>query len=358
MLLNRRKLLQLTGTSFLVSSCNFLKDFSIPESESDEQILSGYRVGEAFTNADAGIHIGSKSLNTRIKLENEIHSVAYSSKHNTKFFLSKLELYSYAQRGDGPYIPIKAEAGNYFYGHGAVDIKRDVIYTSQAEKPASRDDTMKSNKDGYIYAYSLKDFSLVEKFPSFGKDPHDLKIVGNELLVCNGGANSNVAFINLDTKKLIHSHAIELDHISLRHCEMVDHENFLIASLSTDLNRPCHLYNLNRKTGLKAFEPPPSVSMTLMRAQLLSVLYYDGYVYTTCPFMDNLMVWKLSGEFIGAQDLTAACNLSISKKYKGVIVGSGDDNEVARLIKIENGMIKATKIDWAKGITGAHSLIV
>lgn len=355
--MNRRQFFQASGASLLLAACDF-KLGEAPVSKTVVKIYSGYRVGEAYVSKDAGMHIGSINQNSRVKLANEIHSVIHSKKYDLKVFTSKLELTSYAQIGEGALIPFNAAEGNYFYGHAVVDELRNCLYASQARITKTRDENDRTEEPGFVYVYSIPEFKIVDKFSSFGFDPHDLRIVKDELVVCNGGKDSNVAFIDLKTKKLTRDYKINQSHISLRHCEVVDEENYLIASLTTDLNKPCPLYNLNLKTGLRAFLPPENLDMVLMRAQLLSVLVYKGHVFTTCPFTSSLIVWKTSGEFVGGYDIPAACNLGISAKYDGVIVGSGEDKEVARLIQVENGLLKMTKLPWAVGVTGAHSLIL
>ena len=341
----------------MISACNF-KLGQEPVSESVVKIYSGYRVGESYVSKDAGMHIGTQRSSKRIKLANEIHSVIHSQKNNLKVFISKLELTSYAQIGDGPYLPIQADKGNYFYGHGVIDELRNVLYTSQARITKTRDENDRTDEPGFVYVYSIPDFKIIDKFSSFGMDPHDLRIIKDELLVCNGGRNSNVVFIDLKTRKLTKNYKVHESHISLRHCDVIDGENFLIASLTTDLNKPCPLYQLNLTTGLKAFVPPENLDMALMRAQLLSVINFKGHVFTTCPFTSSLIVWKTTGEFVGGFDIPAACNLGISAKYDGVIVGSGEEKELARLVQIENGALKMSKLPWAMGVTGAHSLVL
>ena len=357
--INRRELLQILGASALLSSCGLLntRPTDLPI-ESHETIFSGYRVGEAYVSTNAGIHMGSTNQNQRIQLKNEIHSVLYSPKHNVKVFVPKLELYAYAQLGHGEIFPIEAGKGNYFYGHGAIDEKRNCVYFSQARITESRDDTDRSNIAGFIYTYSLPDFKFLGQFSSFGNDPHDLKIFNDQLLVCNGGQDSRVSVIDLESKKFVRDYRVRIKHLSLRHIDQMDEENFSIAPLTSDSNKPCPLYNLNLKTGLKPYIISPQLEMALLRFQLLSVLNFGEHVFATCPMTDSLIVWDRNGKFIGGAEIPSASNLAISKKLNGVIVGSGFHKEKARLVKIVNNQISIEKISWGEDISGAHSLIV
>ena len=361
MSLNRRQLLQLAGVSALFHSCHFLKKTQsetivIPRKET---IYSGFRDGAAYVSENAGIHIGSQNQNIRTKLSKEVHSGIYSEANGFMFFIAKLEVESYAQiEKNGPLIPFHAEENHYFYGHGAFDEKRKILYTTQAAITADRSEGKRANQEGYIFVYSVPEMKIIDKFKTFGRDPHDMKIVEDVLVICNGGFDSNVTFIDIQTRKLLGDYHVNVDHLSMRHIDVIDKKNFLVASMSVDLNQPCPLYLLNIDTGFKAFVPPENLAMTLMRVQLLSVLHHDGYAYATCPFKDVVLVFKTTGEYVGAHQIPGASNIAYSNELKGVIVGNGDVKQCARLVRIENGNLKVSSIGWARGITGSHSLLV
>ena len=357
--LNRRQLLQSLGALSLLSSCGLLTRRPAGFfGEKDEFIYSGYRVGEAYENTNAGMHMGSFTTNQRFKLANEIHSVVYSPKFDLKVYVSKLEKLSFSQVGDGEIFPVPADEGNYFYGHAVIDEKRGVAYFSEAKITKTRDEMDRISEPGFIYIRTLPDMKLIGRFSSHGHDPHDLKIVGDELIVCNGGQNSSIAFIDLNTKEHLRSFFVNEEHISLRHITQKDADNFIVAPLTRDMNKPCPPYALNVRTGLKRFEHPFTVEIAMMRAQILSILSYDGYTYGTCPLTDTLMVWDANAKFIGGHHIPSACNLVYSKKYGGVICGSGYETEKARLIKIIDKKVVTTELDWAKDISGAHSIII
>lgn len=356
---NRREFLQLggLGTLFALSGCQYVSDL-FSTSPKEITILSGFRNGEPYESTEVGISIITQNSRKRILLENEIHSVIRSENLDLNVYISKLDLYSYFQFGDGPIKRIQAGEGNYFYGHAAIDEKRKLVYFSEARIVESRSEFDRRSEHGYIYAYKLPDLTFVERFTSYGSDPHDLKILGDELVVCNGGADSNVCFINLDTKALVRDYKVNQEHLSLRHIEVVDSENFNVIPLSRDDNRPCPPYRLNLKSGLQVFPASYMVDMSMFRLQILSGLVHEGYFYGTCPAMDTVAVWNKDLELIGGVEIFAANNLAYSKTLGGVIVGSGGVNEPARLLKIVDGKLQFEKLYWAASLSGAHSLII
>lgn len=356
MQLNRRKLFKFLGAGLLVQSCLPVKNKGSILTN-PERFYSGFRVGEAYVSP-AGLVISSPLSTEKVSFANEIHSIIHSQNLDLKVFVSKLELLSYAQYGKGPYIEIKPEEGNYFYGHGIIDEKRNLFYSTQALKTNDRDDGARNNVKGYVYVHSLPGFEIVEKFPTYGCDPHDMKMLGDQLVICNGGTDSSITVIDLNDRKLIREFKVNVPHLSLRHIEPVNDQNFIIATLTSDLKKTTPLYGLNMKNGLRPYQTPPEIEETFMRSQLLSVCHFKGHVFATCPATHTVLVWNVSGEFIGGQKITSAAGLAISKELDAVIVGSGNPKENARVLTVENGAIRIRNLEWAQGLTGSHVTVV
>lgn len=358
--LSRRSFLGLAGAgaAFAVSGYGLFNHFQLGRTTGPSRIFTGYRVGEPHDNKNAGFAILTPQGRQRFQLDNEIHSIIHSPDRDLYIFVGKLDLYSYYRYGDGPIERITAEIGNYFYGHARIDEKRGLAYFSQARITETRSEFERREEPGFIYVYALPDFKFVKKFSSFGSDPHDLAIVGNELIVCNGGANSNVACIDLDSHTLIRSHEIHQEHLSLRHIEQVDEDNFVVIPLTRDINRTCPPYAFNRKEGFRAFPMPYLLEMTMFRHQVLSGLCHDGYFYGTCPAMDSLAIWTPSGEFVGGVEIPAASSVAYSASLGGVVVGSGDPSQHGRLVRIKDKKIEHEILPWGLNMMGSHSLII
>ena len=357
MAFSRRNLLKFMGAGLVLQSCIPVKKQGSLLTN-PEVIYSGFRVGEAYVSQPAGLIISSPFSTEKITFANEIHSIVHSEKLKLKVFVSKLELLSYAQFGNGPYIEFKPEAGNYFYGHGLIDEKRNLFYSTQAQITKDRDDGGRNYVKGFVYVHALPGFEIIEKFPTFGNDPHDMKMLGDELLICNGGIDSSITVVDLKTKQLVKEYKVNEPHLSLRHIEPVNDQNFIIATLTSDLKKPTPLYGLNLKNGLHVYKTPAEIQSKMMRSQLLSVCHYKGHVFASCPATHMVLVWNVSGEFIGGQRILAAAGLAVSKELDAVIVCSGSPGERARVLNVDNGMIKIRKLEWAMGITGSHATVV
>lgn len=353
---NRRQMLKLAGMSLLIPRMSAPAWGQILR---PEIILSGYRFEVDGGVKEAGLHLGGINLDQQISLANEIHSICHSPELDLKILLPKLDKVAYLQQGQGPLVKFSPGAGNYFYGHGAIDSKRKLLYTTEARIPEGSEDSDRRDIAGYIYAYSLPDLKPMGKFESFGSDPHDLLISQDRLLVCNGGRSSGVAVINLTTRKLIQNYTLPADEeLSLRHITEIDSDNFAVGSLRYFDDQPCPLYHLNLTHGLGLYHMPGALGMSFMKGQLLSVLAHGGYVYATCPMMNSLLVWTSQGEFIGGQVVPRAASLAYSVNERGVIVGSGEESEPGRVARIRNGQLHIEKLPWARRLTGSHSVIL
>lgn len=354
--MNRRNLFKYAGAGLILQACLPVKNKGSVLSN-PEQFYSGFRVGDAYVSP-GGLVISSPLSTEKVKFANEIHSIIHSEKLGLKVFVSKLELLSYAQYGNQPYVEIKAEEGNYFYGHGIIDEKRNLFYSTQAMKTNDRDDGARNNVKGYVYVHSLPEFEIIDKFPTFGTDPHDMKLVNDQLVICNGGNDSSITILDMNSRKLVQEFKINIPHLSLRHIEPVNDQNFIVATLTSDLKKTTPLYGLNLKTGLRAYRTPVEIEKTFMRSQLLSICHYKGHIFATCPATHTVLAWDVSGEFVGGQRITAAAGLAVSKEFDALIVGSGDPKEKAKVLTVVNGAIRIQNIDWAQGLSGSHVTVV
>jgi hypothetical protein len=182
--------------------------------------------------------------------------------------------------------------------------------------------------------------------------------MGSELIVCNGGTGSNVAFIDLATRKLVKKHNVDVEHLSLRHVDIIDQHNFVIASLSLDENKPCPLYLLNRRHGLRAYRHPENLDLTLMRGQLLSVATFQNKIITTCPATHTLLAWEKHGRFLGGHQIPNVASLAVSPIHQGVLVGSGNGKTPLHLVTFPRGILHVERLNWGHGVTGSHAVIL
>lgn len=355
--MNRRDLIKLAVTTLALPSCVPWGSRSTSTAETTlETMYFGYNIEDADPKIGGAGFYDFKSKR-QVELAQEIHSVSYSAAHNTKVYLPKLGLVSYYQRGDGELIPFSPAPGKYFYGHGVFDEKRGLFYSTQSTV-LSPNQVDQMYDVGEIQVHSLEDFRIIGSFPSFGFNPHDVTIQGDELIVCNGGDKSNVAFIDLNTRKLIKSFDLPGEkHISFGHLDAVNAETFVVASGSRKASLPCPLYLVNKETGIRQFDLPEPLKPFFL-GQLLSVLYHDGHAYATCPATGYVFVWTLEGEFLSALTVRNASTLVYSPKYQGVLAGSGNYDDPLRLLKVKGKIVMMKDIDALPVATGSHALLI
>lgn len=324
----------------------------------EEILFTGFRKGDPYDHENSGLMIVSPLRTQKYNLKTEVHSIVYSGVRDLKVFLTKLEKTSFFQFGDGEIKSFLPAEGNFFYGHGVIDEEAGLLYTTQSKAYEDRGAEHIENAPGVLYAYDLKDFKLRQEFPTFGADPHDMCILGDELIVCNGGLNSNVAFIDRKTMKLRRSYACPHKHVGLRHIDIIDDDNFAVAPLAYDKNQTCGFFLLNRHKGLIEWKGPENFAMTLMRHQILSVLVHGQHILGTCPATSTLLIWRTDGLLVGAHSIPSAASLSYSPNHGGILVGSGEAHVPLHLVKFEGEKISLSELDWGHGSAGSHSFIL
>lgn len=354
MTINRRDLIKLALATLALPAC--LRNS--PSRSVKKEILF-YGVGSADDAPGEAIGAEAFDFNSslRFPFKNEIHSITYSSKHDIKVFLPKQGGTGYFQKGNGELRAFLPSEGKLFYGHGAFDEKRNVFYSTQSTVISEYQRDQLFDK-GEIHIHKLEDFSMIGTFPSFGNNPHDLKILGDEAVVCNGGDKSNVAFIDLESRKLTKSFDLPTSpHISFGHLEIVNNETLLVASGSRKKSLPCQLFSVSKNQGLRAFEIPPGLE-TFFLGQLLSVIHHERYAFATCPASSYVFAWDISGKFLSAMTLKNASSLAYSPSRNQVLVGSGNFKERLRGIVEKGEILSLTEVSEHKVRTGSHSTLL
>ncbi|WP_159931197.1 DUF1513 domain-containing protein [Oceanicoccus sp. KOV_DT_Chl] len=89
----------------------------------------------------------------------------------------------------------------YFYGHGAYSLDGKTLFSTETELDGF---------NGLIGVRSSSDLAYIGEFPSYGKEPHECKLIdgGKTLVVTNGGGDTqgdapSVAYIDINSQQLI-----------------------------------------------------------------------------------------------------------------------------------------------------------
>lgn len=341
------------GALWALQACRPLENYFVSSPPSSPWFYSGLKLPD--NSYGIGVTWASESRVYRVK--NVIHSVVFDPDSGLKVFLPKSGATAYFQSGDGDLKSFSPAKGNYFYGHGSFDRKRKVFYTTQSDITSDGENEKRMYNKGRIHVHSTDDFRIIDEFSSGGHDPHDLRLVNNELVVCNGGSQSNVSFIDPVTKKVKQTFYLNDELLSAGHLEVLDDKNFVIITGAYRQLYPPAIYLLNRETGLMKLPVPEGLD-PLFRVQLLSVVSYKNFILATCPQTDSLFVWDRSGNFVGAHSITKAASLAVSEDLGGVIVGSDKTSELLRLVTFADGKMKVKALDWGPRSTGSHALVI
>ncbi|MFL5783526.1 MAG: DUF1513 domain-containing protein [Bacteriovoracaceae bacterium] len=357
--MNRRELFHSFAALMALQGCRPIEFFSEFKEGSKDWFYSGLVIDPSSTGGKNRYAVAATiDSETRIfPLENEIHSVAYDPTTKLKVFLPKSGASAFFQIGDEKPKVFRPDQGNYFYGHGAFDVKRKAFYTTQSLITNDGPSENRKNNKGHIYVHSLDNFRIIDKFPTFGNDPHDIKMVGGEIVVCNGGTDSNVSFIDPASRKLSQSFPLKDERLSFGHIDVLDDKTFALVTGAYHAADSPALFLLHRDQGLKKFSFPQGLA-SYSRVQLLSVAHFENYILATCPHTDSLFVWSRSGEFLHIHHIVDALSLAVSPALNGVIVGSGQNDQPLRLVTFSNNQVQIRPLEWGLRSTGAHSIVI
>ena len=357
--MNRRELLHSCAAVLALQGCRPL-DLLIPGKTSPERwFYSGLIIDPQSPDEKKHFAVAAslKSETKIFAMKNEIHSTEHDPDSMLKVFLPKSGSFAYYQSGDNEPKIFHPDKNNYFYGHGAFDVKRNVFYTTQSLIADDGESEKRKSNKGFIYVHSLDDFRIIDKFPTYGNDPHDIKLIGDEIVVCNGGIGSNICFIDPVTRKETQKFLLNDEFLSFGHIDILDEKNFVLATGAYRSLYPPAIFRLNRDKGLSKFSFPKGLD-ALSRVQLLSVVHFGNFVLATCPHTDTLFVWNREGEFVDAHHIVDALSLAVSPELNGVIIGTGRNDQPLRLAKFPGGRLQVTPLDWGLRSTGSHSVII
>lgn len=117
---------------------------------------------------------------------------------------------------------VLTEDYNYFYGHGVFTNDGEYFITTEV---------IGKNAEGQIVVRKTSDFSPIGTIPSYGHKPHDLKLIGDSLLVVanHGSKNSPscVSFVDLKNKKLVNKITVSEPETSASHLAIVGNQEIV-----------------------------------------------------------------------------------------------------------------------------------
>ncbi|WNO10640.1 DUF1513 domain-containing protein [Teredinibacter sp. KSP-S5-2] len=123
----------------------------------------------------------------------------------------------------------------FFTGHGCFSDDGTLFFAAEENY---------ENGEGVIGVYDGLSFRYLTEFPSYGLGPHEIKLMpnGHTLVIANGGLvsqqgsivnlhtmNSNLAFVDSRSGKLIETHKVDHAKASLRHIDIAKDGTIAVA---------------------------------------------------------------------------------------------------------------------------------
>jgi hypothetical protein len=233
---------------------------------------------------------------------------------------------------------IKAQNNRHFYGHAAIDIQGNYVYTTENNFRTG---------EGIIGVYSIKkNYQRIKEYSSYGIGPHDIKISHNNshLLVANGGVQTHpesgrkklniksmqpsLVYIDKNNGKLVKRITLpETDRFnSIRHFDLSKNGTVYI-SLQNQINQSLQtlicLYKPNNDAIVKCAIP------TLIEKTLnhyigdIALDKSEQFFAASSPRGGQILIFKHNGVFLQNMLVDDVCGISKTQNNNEFLITSG-----------------------------------
>lgn len=194
---------------------------------------------------------------------------------------------------------IVATKGRHFYGHGAYAKDGSKLYSVESHLETF---------DGAIVVRDGKTFEPLGEFPSAGLRPHDCLLIddGKTLAITNGGSLDgdtaehglpNVAFIDIDSTKVLERLTFDTPRINAGHLAITDSRDVVCISAPREGLPRNALGGVTMRTGKGPFTTmkEPAAVTARMHGEALSTSVHEatGVVGVTHPDGNMITFWNL-----------------------------------------------------------------
>ena len=244
----------------------------------------------------------------------------------------------------------------YFYGHG--------VYAADGATLLATE-TQLDTKDGVIAIRASDDLSYLGEFPSYGKEPHECKLIdgGKTLVVTNGGGDLSgdapcVTYIDIASQKLIEKVRLTNARLNTGHLAVNKDGSLVVVSAPRSGLGAQHLGGVSiRPMGaeIESIANPQNITGR-MQGEALSVTVHEtaGLAAVTHPDGNMVTFWSLRDRaLVKVVELPKPRGVEITSDQQKFIVSYGDE---ANLVSIPVASLKpdSTSIIAGSYITGSH----
>ncbi|MDU0354015.1 DUF1513 domain-containing protein [Paraglaciecola aquimarina] len=219
---------------------------------------------------------------------------------------------------------IQSQVDSHFYGHGVFSKDGQYLYTTENQFDKKR---------GLIVVRDAQTYRVLDRFDSGGIGPHELALMpdGKTLVVANGGIEThpqqprkklninnmrpNLAYVDIETGKVISSYAPPDNQLSLRHLTTRQDGAVFVGAQYQGQKMAMQplVFSHHGENRLQAFKAPPSQTYQ-MQQYTASLLVKDNLLCVSCPRGSHLSFWDTATRtFISQQRFRDVSGLAYSQ---------------------------------------------
>jgi hypothetical protein len=246
-----------------------------------------------------------------------------------------------------------------FYGHGVLAKQGTLLLSTESDAQGT----------GAIGVRDAKTLSYLGDFPSYGARPHDCHLVddGRVLVVSNGGGTADagpapcVAYIDVQSQRLLHLHQMPGLDYNTGHLAPIDNNSTMVVSaprlgLGTEMEGAVS-YCDSREKWLRVMPAPAQMSPKLLGEALsVIVLAERDLVVVTHPTPGWLTFWSLQNKsFQSSLHLERVRGVALTTDRQGLWLAYGAGGMVGRMELDTLALTPAAQISQSQ-ISGSHLL--
>jgi len=244
----------------------------------------------------------------------------------------------------------------YFYGHGAYSLDGQRLFSTETQL-----DTL----NGVIAIRNAGDLSTVGEFPSYGKEPHECKLIdaGKTLVVTNGGGDSrgdrpSVTYIDVQSQQLIEKVELTNSQLNTGHLAISPKGDLVVVSAPRLGSVKNGLGGVSIRPQGKAIQSisSPAPIIERMRGEALSVAVHSGNGIAAVTHPDGGMVtfWSIEDRsLLKVIELPHPRGVALINRQQDFLVSYGRDANLAS-IPANTLELDPQSIIHSSYITGSH----
>lgn len=253
---------------------------------------------------------------------------------------------------------IKTLQDRYFYGHGAYSKDGARIFATE---------TLLSSGEGLISVRDAQSLQTLGEFPTYGKNPHDCKLIenGQVLAITNGGGALDdpdlgcVTYVDVNSQKLLEKFEMQDARFNTGHLAIAKNDELVVVSAprsGLSEQNPGAISIANDKHLLQVLKKPKHI-IKRMQSETLSVCIHPhkDVFAATSPLGGFVSFWRLSnGEFIKSLNFDHPRGVVNSHNSRYFIISHGQEDNGIALVDVETLSVDPLLNVFDAGFSGSH----